>query len=92
MFTADTYEELRWQFISIRRPLSLVTRRWWDKLTVQDSADEQRHFLQSIRASRISGVFESRSLMAAGLAMAKPARRVRMVMENFILAELVVWG
>jgi hypothetical protein len=54
------------------------------QLTVQDSADEQPHFEQSIRASR--------SPTFVGFAMAKPARRVRRGMENFIMIEIIELG
>jgi len=48
---------------------------------VQDSADEQPHLEQSIRASK------TELPLSAGLAMAKPARRATTGMKNFILAE-----
>lgn len=48
---------------------------------MQDSAEEQPHFEQSICASRLPGA-------GFGLAMATAARRVRSVTENFILAIL----
>lgn len=64
----------------------------WVELTVQASAEEQRHFLQSkprsSRISRVSRVLVLSDPTAAGVAMAIPVRREMMTKVNFILTDV----